>query len=231
MCGRYVLYTTLGDTPDDLATALIDWFSTTTTTPSETHTPPAFTPNYNIAPSTHIPIITGPHPTALTHATWGLTPSWARPTMRPMINARQETMLDKPYFRHASRHGRILIPASGYYEWSITTRRPHYITHPRLPFLAFAGLYEPSTRSAAIVTTAAEGDMVSLHDRTPLILPPDLWGAWLNPDLTSENDIRAIVDTAPTPTLITHEVGREVGSVKNNGPQLIAPIQTQDSLF
>ncbi|WAP53056.1 SOS response-associated peptidase [Arthrobacter sp. ATA002] len=177
----------------------------------------------------------------LATAKWGLVPVWAKDPKigARMINARRETVLEKPAFRKAARKRRALVPADGYYEWekSGSAKIPTYLYSPSSDPLAFAGLYEywpdPSLPeddehkwlvSFTIITTEASDALGHIHDRTPLIVPPDLYGDWLDPQLTETAEVHQLLDAVPEPVLTPRVVSAEVNSVRNNGPQLILPV-------
>ena len=177
----------------------------------------------------------------LATAKWGLVPVWAKDSKigARMINARRETVLEKPAFRKAARKRRALVPADGYYEWekSGSAKIPTYLYSPSEDPLAFAGLYEywpdPSLPedhehkwlvSFTIITTAASDALGHIHDRTPLIVPQDLYGDWLDPGLTETAEVQQLLDAVPEPVLTPRVVSSEVNSVRNNGPQLIHPV-------
>ena len=176
----------------------------------------------------------------LATAKWGLVPVWAKDSKigARMINARRETILEKPAFRKAAVKRRALVPADGYYEWEKSggTKIPTYLYSPAEDPLAFAGLYEfwpdPSLPedhdhkwllSFTIITTAASDALGHIHDRTPLIVPPDLYTDWLDPQLTETSGVQQLLDAIPEPVLTPRVVSREVNSVRNNGPELILP--------
>lgn len=157
---------------------------------------------------------------------WGLIPSWAKDTSigYKTINARAETITEKPSFRSAFKKRRCLIPSSGFYEWKTKGKKKqaYFIRHGEL--FAFAGLWEtwnlePIT-SCTIITTAAGEAMQGLHERMPVILPPQSFEAWLDP-LTPQETLLDML--RPAASLSIRPVGPEVGNVKNQGPQLIAP--------
>ncbi len=179
---------------------------------------------------------------------WGLVPSWAkdRSVGYKMINARSETLLDKT-FRRAALGRRCLVPADGWYEWQRSPTERDAKGRPRKqPFfmrpvsgepIAFAGIYEfwrdrsahPDDESAwltsfSIITTEAEPGLVAVHDRMPLVLPPDRWEAWLNPQLAEEDAVRALL-AAPHPgRFAAVPVSTRVNSVANNGPELLEEV-------
>ena len=157
-----------------------------------------------------------------------------------MINARRETILEKPAFRKAAVKRRALVPADGYYEWEKTEdgKIPTYLS-PTVPDpIAFAGLYEfwPDPNlpdddehkwllSVTIITTEAADELGHIHDRTPLVVPRDLYSEWLDPQLTDAEAIATLLDAIPEPVLTPRVVSSEVNSVRNNGPQLIRPAE------
>ena len=219
-------------------------------------------PSWNVAPTDNVPIVTerasrsrdhdgdgGPGAVRrLATAKWGLVPVWAKDPKigSRMINARRETVLEKPAFRKAAVKRRALVPADGYYEWekSGKTKIPTYLYSPSEDPLAFAGLYEfwpdPSLPedhehkwllSFTIITTAASDALGHIHDRTPLIVPPDLYSDWLDPQLTEATGVQQLLDAIPEPVLTPRVVSREVNSVRNNGPELILPAEDSEAPY
>lgn len=182
-------------------------------------------------------------------ARWGLVPSWAKdPSIgSKMINARSETILEKPSFKRAFASRRCIIPANGYYEWTThdgppKTKTPNYITPADGSVFAFAGIYEfwkskdnaeddSNTASAnngdwlvtaSIITTAAQGDLADIHERRPIFLTPDVFNEWLSPH-TSVEDAYALIDI-PVIDVNHFVVSTDVNRVSNRGPQLIIPV-------
>jgi putative SOS response-associated peptidase YedK len=183
---------------------------------------------------------------------WGLVPSWAKDVSigSRLINARSETVAEKPAFRRAFARRRCLLPADGYYEWMVLgateasdrpgkkAKQPYFIHRADGGPLAFAGLYElwrdrsvpdedPAAWlwSATIITTTAPDELGEIHDRMPMVIPPDSWADWLDPANTDVADLRALLAPAMTSGLATYPVSTEVNSVRNNGPQLIEQIE------
>ncbi len=201
--------------------------------------PPA---TYNIAPTDPIAVVVererdGGVRRLLTPMRWGLVPSWApddRGAAR-LINARLETVADKPSFRKAFATRRCLIPADGYYEWrpvalpnGRTGKQPYFIHPADGGRLAMAGLYEfwkaPEGSwlvTTAIITTAATDRLGDVHDRMPVVVQPGHWDAWLDPGLTSGAE--ALV-SVPVADLDFYPVSDAVNRVANDGPQLCAPV-------
>lgn len=150
---------------------------------------PGYSTSYNIAPSAHIPVIRNHHgfEAALCH--WGLIPHWARDTKLKPINARAETIGEKPFFRDAFRQRRCLIPANGYYEWKTIAGRkqPYFIRMKETELFSFAGVWSSwqgpdgaATESCAIITTGANDELSAIHHRMPVIIEPDDHAAWLH---------------------------------------------------
>ena len=190
----------------------------------------------------------GPAVRQLRVLTWGLVPSWAKdPSIgNRMINARSETLLDTAAYRKAAASRRCLVPADGWYEWQASPTATDAKGRPRKqPFfvhladggrLTFAGLYEfwrdrnrPDDDPEAwrttftIITTAAEPGLDRIHDRMPLVLPPDRWADWLDPTRASPDDVRALMAAVPPGRFAAYPVGRRVGDVRNTGPDLVQP--------
>lgn len=197
---------------------------------------------YNVAPTQPINLVRDRFDDGqreLRMARWGLVPSWAKdPSIGGrMINARSETVVEKPSFRAAAARRRCIIPASGYYEWQKTGSRkqPYYLSNPDDDLLAFAGLYEqwrpqnePDTEplwTATIITRAASDVLGAIHDRTPVILTPDLWDDWLAPNIIEKADVTAMLAAAREPHLTPRPVDTAVGNVRSQGPSLIEPIE------
>jgi putative SOS response-associated peptidase YedK len=209
--------------------------------------------DYNVAPTKRIY-------TVLTHkedskrelrlVRWGLVPSWAKDKSggARMINARAETVAVKPSFRSAFAKRRCIIPADGYYEWQTVekAKQPYYIYRTDGGILAFAGIYElwrdasvPADHehawywSAAIITTDATDGIGRIHDRTPMVIAPDSWADWLDPANNEKELLLATMLPATSPGtggLRSHPVSTAVNSVRNNGPDLVEPLGSADSL-
>jgi putative SOS response-associated peptidase YedK len=189
---------------------------------------------YNIAPTQSVIAcrLSG-NDRELVRFRWGLIPSWAKDPSAGVkaINARAETLTEKPFFRTAFQKRRCLIPASGYFEWKTTGKKkqPFFIHQGEL--VAFAGLWELWAKgdepifACTIITTAADETMLALHERTPVILPPTSFATWLDP-LTAQPKLLDLL--RPARGLSVYPVGTQVGNVRNQGPDLVAPI---DNLF
>jgi putative SOS response-associated peptidase YedK len=188
---------------------------------------------YNIAPGQWAIVIRPEHERkrVVGAARWGLIPSWAKdPDAGPKpINARAEGIAEKPTFRGALRHGRCLIPASGFYEWKKTgkAKQPFYI-HPRTGKLfALAGLYshwqgaDGDLETCTIITTTPNAVMEPVHDRMPVILPPESWDLWMDPATATA---MALLCPCPPTWLEIHAVSLRVGNILNDDPELITPV-------
>lgn len=200
--------------------------------------------SWNVAPTSSVRVAVdhladhGPVRTLRT-ARWGLVPPWSKsPAGRwTMINARAETITTRPAFRRAASRQRALVPMDGYYEWQRLDhggRQAWYLADPTGPLVA-AGLYElwadptrddPDRRvwSLVIVTTAATDTAGQVHDRTPLLLPPDLRDDWADPTLTAPAHVDRLVAAVPAPRLVPVRVAARVGNARHDGPDLVAPL-------
>ena len=207
-------------------------------------------PSWNVAPTQDVPIITeklhnDESDRRLMIARWGLVPSWAKDIKigSKLINARSETILDKPSFRKAAITRRALIPAEGYYEWQKTEhgkKIPNYLYSEKDALLAFAGLYEfwpdPALPeddpakwllSCTVLTTTAHDTLGHVHDRAPVIIPPDMFADWLDPGIRAKVKVQELLDSVPEPVLTPRIVSDRVNSVRNNGPELVEPAKEE----
>ncbi|MBY6349057.1 SOS response-associated peptidase [Rhodococcoides corynebacterioides] len=197
-------------------------------------------PSYNVAPTDPVRIVLDrDDDRQLRTVRWGLVPSWAKDKKiaSRLINARSETVTEKPAFRKAAAKRRCLIPADGYYEWEKRegAKVPHFLHTDGV--LAMAGLYElwpdPARDdddpdkwfwSTTVLTTTATDTLGHIHDRSPVVVPDDLWSAWLDPGLTDLAGVSDLLESIPEPHLTPREVSTAVNSVRNNGPELVAPV-------
>jgi putative SOS response-associated peptidase YedK len=173
---------------------------------------------------------------------WGLLPSWVKEpkTFPLLINARGESVLDKPAFRNAIRRRRCLIPTDGFYEWpagpaAAGPKRPYFVRAKRgedgtAPPLAFAGLWETWTGpngeefdTAAIVTTDANGALATIHPRMPVFVAPDAFGLWLDCDAVPADEAAALIKPADDALLEIYPVSPAVNRVVNDSEALIVP--------
>jgi putative SOS response-associated peptidase YedK len=210
-----------------------------------------FDPRYNIAPTQDVVVIRADEASgrrSVSSMRWGLVPSWAKKVSGPpQINARAETLADKPTFRSAYRRRRCLIPADGFYEWQQSgsgkgTKQPFYIHRPGHQPFAFAGLWESWTpshatgnsneskfalESCAIVTTEANKTLSHLHERMPVILSPQDHEFWLDPSNQEPERLNYLL-TPSDAELVAEPVSTYVNRVMNDDPRCIA---VQRSLF
>jgi putative SOS response-associated peptidase YedK len=202
---------------------------------------PNFPPRYNVAPTQPVPVViveNGSRQFRLMR--WGLIPAWVKDPrgFALLINARAETVLDKPAFKNAFRRRRCLIPADGYYEWSPSEarKRPYFI-HPRdgQPF-GLAGLAETWTGpngeeldTVAIVTTAASADLAQLHPRVPVTITSGDFDRWLNCANDEIDAAMALLSAPGEGEFLWHQVSTRVNRVANDDAQLILPISAEEA--
>ena len=198
--------------------------------------------NWNIAPTNPIYIIKDGG--VLESASWGMIAPWqksiseARASQSHAINARSESIFEKPTFRQAFRSTRCLIPASGYYEWATSLgefppKQPFYITHRADPFLSIAGIWSTwisdqgqTIQSASIITREAVGELAKIHSRMPVFMPRDRWQAWLDSENRNTEELRALMQVSdPAAHVVARPVSPRVNVVANNGPELIEAIE------
>lgn len=190
-------------------------------------------PDFNIAPTQEILAITRHEDqNHLERLHWGLVPFWAKDKTigSRLINARSETVAAKPSFRAAFKKHRCLILADGFYEWKGAKgqKQPMYLTLPDDNPFAFAGLCETWNdkenipyRSCTILTREASESVLPIHHRMPVILKPEVFGVWLNPDNQDINLLQGIIQNHIYSELTSIPVSKRVNSVKNNGPENI----------
>jgi putative SOS response-associated peptidase YedK len=226
MCGRYANFLAEQD--------LIDAFAIATVADEVRLLPPS----WNIAPTQRTVIVrqSAERERTAEVARWGLVPGWAKdPSIgSKMFNARSETIAEKPSFRSAFAKRRCIVPANGYYEWQVVdgTKTPQYIHAADGSPLAFAGLVEfwkdqalgdaaEWLVSCSIVTAASRDAVRAIHDRQPVMLAAEEVDVWLDVASTKDDLFAAIA--APMPQLAWHAVGKAVGNVRVNEPELIEP--------
>jgi putative SOS response-associated peptidase YedK len=195
-------------------------------------------PRYNIAPSQPVAVIPNTGDNTVTLFKWGLIPSWSKdPSIgERMINARAETLAEKPSFRNAFRRRRCLILADGFFEWKQNpgskNKQPVYIRMKNgLPF-AFAGLWEiwsspdgAEIRSCTIITTEPNSLLLPIHNRMPVILKPDSYHRWLLPGDTQPTQLNELLIPYPPEEMATYAVSRLVNSPQYDSPEIIKPIE------
>jgi putative SOS response-associated peptidase YedK len=199
---------------------------------------PAFTPRYNVAPTDPlVTVLQRDDGRVVERLRWGLIPSWAKKASEGarMINARAETVASSPAFRSAFARRRCIVPADGFYEWDRAggTKQPYLLRPPGDGVLAMAGIWsawkDPATGlwvpSAAVITTAANAAMGVIHDRMPVLLPRDAWERWLDPAFADPGELQGLLVPAPDDVLVMVRVSKAVNNVRNDGPELVAPLE------
>lgn len=242
MCGRYALSANAQDIALEFG---IDGM------------PEAFLPaDWNIAPTKNVYFVNASdhegNARNLEVGSWGLIPSWAKDATRAAsaINARVESVAEKPTFRSAFKSHRCLVPADGYYEWAteigqFKPKQPFYIHNENGDLLSLAGIYEswlnPQTGkelvSLSIITRESTGSIAKIHHRMPVILPKDRWAKWLSNDSLTKDQIPFYLDLLELPKpdagLIARPVSTAVNNARNHGPQLVDQVvlDQPDTLF
>lgn len=232
MCGRYV--------PPEEAAMERHWKI------DRRNNNPFAQPRFNAAPTTDVPILirTGASEVELLYVRWGLIPAWWRKKGAPTLtfNARSEEAADKPMWRDALRSSRCLMPALGWYEWnegeqvrSLTgalTNQPYYHYSPNSEVIAFAGLWsvwappqEAPVPTCALLSRAAAPAIAHIHHRMPVVVQPDDYKAWLDPD-TSLDEVLAIIEDSRQ-DFESYRVSTRVNSVRNDFPELVERVQEQ----
>jgi putative SOS response-associated peptidase YedK len=237
MCGRFTLRTP--------ATVLIEHFDLDVRGDRQL---PLFGARYNIAPTQDVLVVRADASDARRTAgmlRWGLLPSWSKGAAGagpPMINARAETLAERPAFRTALRSRRCLVPADGFYEWQKAPgggkgkKQPYYIRRPDGGPFAFAGLWEtwidpaaPLTiESCTIVTTEANAALRELHERMPVVLAPADYALWLDPGVAEPGQLQHLLAPCGVEELVAEPVTTHVNRVANDDPRCI---EVQRSLF
>jgi putative SOS response-associated peptidase YedK len=206
---------------------------------------PNYPARYNVAPTQPVPVVINGHINGhggrhFRLMRWGLLPAWVKDPRKfaLVINARSDTVQDKPAFRNALQRRRCLLPADGYYEWQDAgdRKRPFFIHRRDHAPIAFAGLAETWTGpngeeldTVAIVTTAAAGEMAQLHHRVPVTIEPADFDRWLDCRAFDATAALALL-VAPKAGLFTwHEVSNAVNRVANDSEQLILPISAEEA--
>ncbi len=231
MCGRYALSAMIAEIAEEFTTVGV---------PERT-----LPVNWNIKPTEDIYIIKNiDNQRKIDVVSWGLIAPWAQDgaaalrSQSQAINARSESVAEKPTFRSAFRKTRCLIPASGYYEWatelgSFKSKQPVYISRKDSQLLAFAGIFSSWVspegvvrKSAAIITCDAQGELAKIHNRMPVFLPRDDWDSWLNPDFTNHDKLKVLIERREDDQELQFWPVRPlVNSIRNNGAELIEPIE------
>ena len=203
---------------------------------------------WNIKPTQDIYVIKNE---TLEISSWGLIAPWSKTNTEALksqsiaINARSETVHEKPTFKNAFRKSRCLVPASGYFEWATELgrykpRQPIYVSRDDHKMLVFAGIQDQWVSpdgeirsSVAILTREAVGELANAHHRMPIFLPRDRWEAWMDPALQDVNKVRSLFENfQPDAHLRFWTVSDAVNSIKNSGPGLIEPVDVMpETLF
>lgn len=204
----------------------------------------AFEPTWNAAPSQRLPVMVAEDDHwAVRLMQWGLIPAWAKPDQKaPVspINARSETVAEKPMFRSLIRNTRCVVPASGFYEWQRQegAKQPFYIHRTDGEPMYFAGVWselpagmghEDAAGSYAILTTEANERMSAVHDRMPVILDPDDVEAWLDREETNPVVLEHLMDAADEDDINLYPVSKSVNAVRNNHPSLITRLDDDEA--
>ena len=223
MCGRFAFYS-----PHEAVTRLFGVAGA-----------PAVEPRYNIAPTQYVAVVRegGEDPARrVAMLYWGLVPSWAKEKSigARMINARGETLREKPSFRNAYRRRRCLVLADGYYEWqrSGPVKQPYFISFADGEPFGMAGLWETwretgsdaALESCCIVTTAPAPAVAHVHDRMPVVVARADYDEWLDPRNSAVERLDRLLVPCTVPGLQAHAVGRRVNDARNQGPDLVLPL-------
>lgn len=227
MCGRYSL--------SKSAQQLIEHF--------EAVFDEVFSPNYNAAPSQMLPVIRYDGQRYLSTLKWGLVPFWAKePKIGfKMINARSETVTEKPAFRNLLPQNRCIVPAEGYYEWKATPsgKAPHFIQLKSKEMFGMAGLWttwkdaeQRPLHTFTLLTCPANDSVAHIHDRMPVILPPEKQALWLDPTVPVDH-LKPLMATYPGDEMSYYTVSSAVNIPRNNDPRLHdhVPFGPPPSLF
>lgn len=194
---------------------------------------------YNIAPSQMVACVrTNPesHERECVELKWGLVPSWAKDASigNKLINARAETVAEKPSFSKAFKHQRCLVLAEGFYEWKREgkTKQPYYIRFKDGRLFAFAGLWErwekqdPPLDTCALITTSSNALMESIHNRMPVILPEQSYASWLNPGLNNTVYLSGLLEPYKAEEMEAYPVSTVVNNPRNDSPLCIGPLDS-----
>ncbi|HKY14288.1 MAG TPA: SOS response-associated peptidase [Microthrixaceae bacterium] len=234
MCGRFVS----ASPPDEIAS----YFGV------EAMSEQVLEPSYNVAPTDDVYVVySDGGMRRLDPFHWGLVPRWAKDMSigNRMINARAESVATNNAFKSSFAKRRCFLPVDGFYEWKVVEgqkkKQPYFIHHPDGEPFALGGLWaewrgkdrngeEITLRSTTIITGEPNEKMAELHDRMPLILPPDQWDRWLDPEFDDVDALGKLLVPAPSSLIAFHPVSTEVNNVRNSGPQLMEEVPP-DTLF
>jgi putative SOS response-associated peptidase YedK len=195
-------------------------------------------PRYNVAPTQALTVVLqrADEGRVVEQHRWGLIPSFSKSAKdgAKRINARAETVASSPSFRSSFARRRCIVPSDGFYEWRRTggPRQPFFLHPPEGAVLAMAGLWavwkDPETGlwvpSAAVITTAANRLVGTIHDRMPVLLPREAWDDWLDPAVDDQEYLLSLLEPAPDDVLDMVAVSTRVNNVRNDGPELLNPV-------
>ncbi len=195
-------------------------------------------PHYNLAPMQTIPAVVSSRPDTVVGLHWGLIPSWAkdRTIAQKLINARGETLTEKPSFKNLYKSRRCLIPADGFYEWRAMgrTKQPTYIRFRSGKLFTFAGLWDEwkdaegnIVPSCTIITTVANELIQKFHHRMPVIVEENLREMWLDQKRTETKQLDEIIRPFPAEVMEAYPVSHAVNKAENDGPECVRPIADQ----
>ena len=220
MCGRYALYGPISRHREHFGVEPKDWQD-----------------RYNVAPTQLAPVIRSSKEglgREVLEAQWGLLPGWVKDPDKVAhpINARAETVATKPMFRTAFKRFRVLVPASGFYEWKQIAgdKQPYFIRLRGEEPIGFAGLLERREGpdgvlwTYCIIVTEPNDLVAEIHNRMPVIVRPEDYDAWLDPGLTDAGIVSELMGPYPADLMEAFRVGRAVGNPRSQGPDLIEPI-------
>lgn len=224
MCGRFSIIIPISE--------LLEFFKTTVFPIYPTE---YLEPRYNIAPTQMIPTIVNNIGRELDLKRWGLIPHWAKDINigSKMINARAETVDEKPSFKHLLKRKRCIIPADGFYEWKHEgkIKRPYRITLKTEEPFSFAGLWDSwqlpdgkEISSCTIITTTPNELMADIHDRMPVILPTEAENLWLDNGIEDSHFLKSLLIPFDTSLMRVYEISSIVNSPKNNTAEVIRPL-------
>lgn len=198
----------------------------------------SFKPNWNAAPTQQLPVLVSHENTSeLTSMTWGLIPFWTKPGEKPKvapINARSETVAEKPMFRNLVKRNRCIVPANGFYEWRKegSEKQPYFIRPTDGQLFLFAGLWDryidargDAIRTFTILTTSANEHMAYLHDRQPVILSDDGANEWLDSDIDTFAPLEHLTVPVGSDAIEYLPVSKTVNNTRNNSPELVEPLE------
>ena len=265
MCGRYAATANPDELIEEFEVDVDRTGETSRSLLASPQEPPAGTPDFNMAPTKQAPVVltrtpreapeggAGPR-RQLRLLTWGLVPGWSKDATGAarMINARAESVLDKPAYARSAARRRCLVPAAGWYEWQVSPtatdrrgkprRQPFYTRRADGASAAFAGLYEfwrdpavPDGEDAGawlvtftIITTVAEAGLDRIHDRQPLVLERADWDRWLDPEVTDPDAVADLLAFQRPGRFDAYPVSSAVSSNRANGAQLVAPLRADE---